>query len=363
MRLRMASASLAGLTLLAAGTAAAGPAAAGTTRAAAPAATVAAESGYIDTEPGGKVYDSQGGTPSVTEVSDGQYVVEFPNLSDLTDNGGNFEVTPVQTAHNCTITTFDTGTGGTAIVYVDCYLLGTLTDTYFDLTATRAGTIKHGLLDYAWVSNKNKSYKLSGKDLFNSAHKASTVKHLGAGRYEVTFNGKAKTTNTGTVKVSPYGFGDGNCQVASWLGGSTVTTVHVECFSYTGHLQNRAFLLVYARNNNILGRSGLTTASARAAKPATKTYFPSPQYDSRSGARVKVVRLALGQYRVHFNGSGGPTGPATGGDVQVTTFGTRFGRCTPYSYSQGSNPSALITCYDALGGAVDAPFSVQWLFR
>jgi hypothetical protein len=38
-------------------------------------------------------------------VSDGQYVVEFPNLSDLTDKGGNFEVTPVQTADNCTITT------------------------------------------------------------------------------------------------------------------------------------------------------------------------------------------------------------------------------------------------------------------
>jgi hypothetical protein len=61
MRLRMAAASLAGLTLLAAGTVVTGPAVAGTTRAAGPATTVAAESGYIDTEPGGKVYDSQGG--------------------------------------------------------------------------------------------------------------------------------------------------------------------------------------------------------------------------------------------------------------------------------------------------------------
>jgi hypothetical protein len=365
MRLRMTAATVAGLSLLAAGIAtgpaAAGTAVAATTRAAAPAATVAAESGYIDTEPGGEAYDSQGGTPSVTEVSDGQYVVEFPNLSDLTDDGGNFEVTPVQTAHNCAITTFDTGTGGTAIVYVDCYLLGSLTDTYFDLTATRAGSIKHGLLDYAWVSSKNKSYKLSGKDLFNSAHKASTVKHLGTGRYEVTFAGKAKTTDTGTVKVSPYGFGDGNCQAASWHGGSTATSVYVDCFGYGGHRQNREFLLVYARNNNILGRSGLTTASAAASKPKTKTYYPSPQYDSRSGARVRVVRLSLGQYRVHFTGSGGPTGPAVGGDVQVTTIGSTYARCTPYSYSQGSSPSARITCYDYLGGAVNASFSVQWL--
>jgi hypothetical protein len=357
----MAAASLAGLTLLAAATAVTGPAVAGTTRAAGPAVTVAAESGYIDTEPGGRVYDSEGGTPSVTEVSDGQYVVEFPNLSDLTDKGGNFEVTPVQTAHNCTITAFDTGTGGTAIVYVDCYLLGSLTDTYFDLTATRAGTIKHGLLDYAWVSNKNKSYKLSGKDLFNSAHQASRVKHLGTGRYEVTFAGRAKTTNTGSVKVSPYGFGDGNCQAASWHGGRTATTVYVDCFGYGGHRRNREFLLVYARNNNILGRSGLTAASASASKPKTKAYYPSPQYDSRPGARVKVVRLSVGHYRVHFNGSGGPTGPVIGGDVQVTTTGGTFARCTPYSYSQGSSPSAFITCYDALGGAVNASFSVQWL--
>jgi hypothetical protein len=72
MRLTMAAASLAGVTLLAAGTAVTavtgGPAVAGTTRAAASATAVAAESGYIDTEPGGRVYDSAVGTPSVTEV-------------------------------------------------------------------------------------------------------------------------------------------------------------------------------------------------------------------------------------------------------------------------------------------------------
>jgi hypothetical protein len=88
---------------------------------------------------------------------------------------------------------------------------------------------------------------------------------------------------------------------------------------------------VYARNNNVLGRSGLTTASASASKPKTKTYYPSPQYDSRSGARVRVVRLSTGQYRVHFKGSGGPAGPAIGGDVQVTTTGSHYARCTPYS--------------------------------
>ena len=76
---------------------------------------------------------------------------------------------------------------------------------------------------------------------------------------------------------------------------------------------------------------------------------------------MKVVRLSVGHYHVHFNGSGGPTGPVIGGDVQVTTTGGTFARCTPYSYSPGSSPSAFITCYDALGGAVNASFSVQWL--
>ena len=80
MRLRMAAASLAALTLLAAGTAVAAPAVAGTTRRPRRERpprrrAVAAESGYIDTEPGGRVFDSTGGTPvGHRRCRDGQYV-------------------------------------------------------------------------------------------------------------------------------------------------------------------------------------------------------------------------------------------------------------------------------------------------
>ncbi len=358
MKVRNLVAGLAGLGLVTAGMAVTAPAAA-----AARAASVPAMSGYIDTEPSvsGRTYDSAGGTPSVTSIGTGQYLVEFPNLSALSDGGGNFEVTPVQTAHNCSVASWETGTGGTLIVYVNCYLLTSLTDTYFDLSVTRAGTVSHGLLDYAWIANKNKSYTLSGKELFNSARKRSTVRHLGTGRYEVTFTGNGKVTNTGTVKVSPYGDGDGNCQAASWHGGRTATSVYVDCFTYAGHRVNRQFLLVYARSNNILGQSGVTTATAAATKPKTKSYHPSPQYDSHAGARVKVVKVSEGHYQVYFTGSEGPGGPSHGGDVQVTTIGSTFARCTPYSYSQGSTPSAYVTCYNAGGSEIYASFAVQWM--
>lgn len=358
MKFRNLVAGLAGLGMVTAGIAVGAPAAV-----AARAASTPAMSGYIDTDPSasGRSYDSAGGTPSVDQVGDGQYLVEFPNLEALSDDSGNYEVTPIETAHNCAVALWETGTGGTLIVYVNCYLIGSLTDTYFDLSVTRAGTVSHGLLDYAWIANKDKSYTLSGKELFNSAHKRSTVKHLGTGRYEVTFTGKAKVTNTGTVKVSPYGDGDGNCQAASWRGGSTSTSVYVDCFSYTGHRTNRRFLLVYARSNNILGRSGITTANAAAGKPKTKTYHPGVQYDSHKGARVRVVKKSEGHYRVYFAGSEGPGGLSHGGDVQVTTTGSTYARCTPFSYAQGSTPSAYITCYDAEGGEIYASFAVQWL--
>ena len=139
MKVRNLVAGLAGLGLVTAGMAVTAPAAA-----AAGAASVPAMSGYIDTEPSvsGRTYDSAGGTPSVTSIGTGQYLVEFPNLSALSDGGGNFEVTPVQTAHNCSVASWETGTGGTLIVYVNCYLLTSLTDTYFDLSVTRAGTVE-----------------------------------------------------------------------------------------------------------------------------------------------------------------------------------------------------------------------------
>ena len=154
------------------------------------------------------------------------------------------------------------------------------------------------------------------------------------------------------MKVSPYGFGDGNCQAASWNGGSRVTTVHVDCFGPGGHLENRAFLLVYARSHNILGLSGLTTASARASQPKAKTYAPSPQCDSHPGAKVRVDRLSRGQYRVHFKGSAG-RGPGrrrrrAGHHVRQHLRPVHSVQLLP-----GSNPTALITCYDALGEAVE----------
>ena len=56
-----------------------------------------------------------------------------------------------------------------------------------------------------------------------------------------------------------------------------------------------------------------------------------------------------------------PGGAAYDSQGGTPSVGSSYARCTPYSYSQGSNPSAVITCYDALGGAVNASFSVQWL--
>ena len=65
---------------------------------------------------------------------------------------------------------------------------------------------------------------------------------------------------------------------------------------------------------------------------------------------------------MHFKGSGGPQRPVVGGDVQVDHV-RQHAYATVHSVQllPGSNPSALITCYDALGGAVNTSFSVQWL--
>ena len=117
---------------------------------------------------------------------------------------------------------------------------------------------------------------------------------------------------------------------------------------------------MYARNHNILGRSGLTTASASASKRAkSKSYYPSPHYDSRSGARVRVVRLSAGQYRVHFKGSGGQAGPGSRRRRASRHDRQHLRPVHPVQLLPGVEPvHRLITCYDALGGAVNASFSV-----
>lgn len=329
---------------------------------AAPAAKPNAMAGYVSTLYGtSSEYNSTGKPISFGSISTGQYDVVFQGLGAIAAKGGNFQVSPVEGPDTCAVNAWKQA-GIDLIVYVNCYdYSGSLADSFFDLTVTRVTAVRSGVLDYALVGNYAKPHTLSGPDLFNSTRGRSTVDRLGTGRYLVNFGGRSRVTNTGTVKVSAESAGAGDCQVVSWHGKATGTSVYVDCFAADGTRQNRDFLLVYARGNNILGRYGLTTANAAAGKPRTPVYTASPQYDSAKGARVTALTLSKGQYVPLFAGSEGPSGASNDGDVQVTTMGSSYAHCSTQGWTEGYLPYADLYCLSNAAKRVFARYVIQWL--
>ncbi len=318
--------------------------------------------GYVSTTDGTyRDYNSAGKPVSYGTISAGEYDVVFQGLGAIAASGGNFEVSPVEAAGTCAVEGWAQA-GADLIVYVNCYdYSGNPANIAFNLTVTRVTAVRGGVLDYALVGNYAKPHKLTGKFVFNSAHGRSTVDRLGTGRYLVDFAGHAPVTNTGTVKVSAEGSGAGDCQIVKWQGKTSGTQIWVDCFAPDGTRQDRDFFAVYARSNNILGRYGLTSASAAANKPRTAVYTPSPQYDSTTGAKVTALTLNRGEYVPLFAGSAGPHSGSRGGDVQVTAMGSSYVHCYAQDWTQGYLPNADVSCVSNASKAVYASYVVQWL--
>src|SRR5262249_30215671 len=146
----------------------------------------------------------------------------------------------------------------------------------FDLLVTQPVLPPNGVLDYAWVFKPNGP--LRGLYEYNSSGKTNSVAHLGTGRYLVTMPGpRTPAVNTGTVKVSAYGFVPGSCQLAKWTATPTAQLIYVDCFSVTGAGQDRDFTVSYARGNNLMGQNGLQDANALADGRAD-LYQPRVQF-------------------------------------------------------------------------------------
>src|SRR5262249_4958686 len=155
------------------------------------------------------LFDSRAGAIGVSNPSTGSYIVTFGNLSRI--NGGMVQVTPFDDKGTCAVQIWGPGSGNLT-VFVDCYsLAGVPQEAKFDLIVTQPVSPPPGTFDYAHVYLINTSGPLAGPYVFNSAHKRTTVRHLGTGRYQVTFGGPASTGTHGTVKVSASGAGGGDC--------------------------------------------------------------------------------------------------------------------------------------------------------
>jgi hypothetical protein len=301
-------------------------------------------------------YNSAGGMVTVTPGTTGLYTVVFHQLGFA---GGDVQVSAL--GGTCSVDHW-TPSGIDLDVFVDCYdAAGALANQSFYLTVTQPNRAPRGVFDYDWNYRPTGHGTLLGVYQYNSSHRHNSVSHLGTGQYLVTMPGpRVVGANHGTVKVSAYGPGGGNCQVAGWRGTRTSQQIQVDCFTAAGARQNREFTVEYVRGNNLLGQNGKIDANAFASGTAA-LYQPAIQFDSQPRARVTVVHLDRGLYEVFFVGSN-PTHHFSGGlgNLQITAAGHNLVECSAGAVPTHT-PFALVGCVNHLGQPVNAAFITQWV--
>jgi hypothetical protein len=299
-------------------------------------------------------FDGQAGAISVHKSSRGVYEVTFGNLGVM--SGGMVQVTPYNFTGTCSVDGW--GPNGPDLgVGVRCYSpAGSPANAQFDLLVTQPASAPPGTFDYAWDSIPASSGTLSNGYEYNSAEMSNTVQHLGTGRYQVTFGGPASSGTHGTVKVSAYGLGAGDCSASGWHGTSVGQVVNVNCYKASGAPVNRDFNVTYAGRTNLMGLAGMPTANALIGS----TGRVMTQFDSEGGANVTVSHVGTGLYRVQLNKT---TEHFGGGDVQVSPITGSKARCVVVGWSGGSNVKTIVTvhCFNGPGSPVNSAFAIQFV--
>jgi hypothetical protein len=298
------------------------------------------------------LYDFNGEVGSITstKVSTGDWNVTLDDLGAMT--GGMVHVTPYDADGTCAVGSWKP-TGSNLTVNVRCYSLsGHPASMLFDLLVAQPTTPPAGVFDYAFVYRDTNTGALTGRYQYSTAHKIALVKHLGTGRYQLTFPGSAPAGTKGVVKVSAYGAGAGDCQTSGWTGGPSRLVVGVDCYTAAGKPVNRKFDVTYVSRTNLMG-PGFATVNAYISAAG----HVQAQVDSLPKAHVAVVHTKTGLYTVNLNGT-----PESGGDVQISPVNSRDEHCVVDSWEDESTSTAVfVSCFDNKGHPVNSGFTLEFV--
>jgi hypothetical protein len=307
-------------------------------------------------------YNTSDGTVSVlpNTPSAGIYQISFNGLQSI-DDTGDVQISSYDTTDTCPVLGWGESSG-TEDIDVSCYKPDGTLDTSsqeFDVTITDPHSKPTGVFDYSWVDADTHSSNLTGLGQYNSSHKNNRVKHLGTGRYQITFPGPKSSGVHGTAEVTPFGAGGGNCVLVGWTGSKSGEVVDVDCYSATGHRQNRVFDVLYASTNNVLGLNRDVDANVL-FRGRSGVSEPAEHYYSTRGAAAVAEESSPGFYEVVLPGSGGQY-RFIGGDVQVSAVSTRDDHCQVEEWDQYLIPEISVECTDGAGNPVNTPFVMQWM--
>jgi hypothetical protein len=307
-------------------------------------------------------YSTSGGAVSVAANTPlaGVYQVSFDGLQSINETG-DVQVSSYDTTDTCPVIGWG-AVGSAEVIDVSCYKPDGTLDTssqLFDVTITQPHSKPTGVFDYSWVDFDTHSSNLTGVGQYNSSHKTNRVKHLGKGRYQVTFPGPKSSGVHGTAEVTPFGAGGGNCALAGWSGSKSGEVVDVNCFSASGSRQNRKFDVLYASTNNVLGLNRDVDANALFSGRSGIT-APTEHYYSTRGAEAVAEESSTGFWEAALPGSGGEY-PFLGGDVQVNAVSTHDYHCDVEFWDQELIPEVNVECINAAGHPVNTPYVMQWM--
>ena len=308
-------------------------------------------------------YTTSGGAVSVADntPSAGFYQISFNGLQSISDDG-DVQVSSYDTNDTCPVVGWGEESG-TEVIDVACYTpSGTLDSTntrLFDVTITKPHSKPTGVFDYSWVFADAHSSNLTGLGQYNSSHGTNRVKHLGTGRYQVTFPGPKSSGVHGTAEVTPFGTGGGNCVLAGWTGSKSGEVVNVDCYSATGKRANRKFDVLYASTNNVLGLNRDVDSNALFSGRSGVTN-PTEHYYSTPGAQEVAEEYSAGVYELALPGSGGQF-EYIGGDVQISAVSGHDDHCDVSEWDQDLIPEIDVECTNGAGHPVNSRYVIQWM--
>ena len=209
---------------------------------------------------------------------------------------------------------------------------------------------------FAWANIPSAASAYTPSTTYSMNTKGNiSIKRNSVGEYRVTFLGyTAEPGIGGHFQVTAYGSNDHSCQIRSWSRSSAGLIGTVLCFNQQGQKADNRFT-VHAVLPKKLNKS---LAYAWASKPTTASYNASSYYAHNPGdGATKIKRTAKGRYQVTFTGLKPKI--YKGGNVQVTAYGSSYGRCKVVSWGGvGNDLRVSVACFDRNGRPKDQLFNV-----
>jgi hypothetical protein len=305
-------------------------------------------------------FNSAGGAINISRSGVGSYAVRFSGLGGDTSVGGNVLVTPYGGGtETCKVASWGSS-GADFTANVRCFTAeGAAIDTMYTVRVAWYYAPSPGRrTSYAWADSPlSVSYTPSTKFSFNSVGSAINISRSGVGTYAVRFSdfGTGQGATGGNVLVTAYGGGSETCKAASWDNSGADYIVNVRCFTAAGAAVDTMYTVraAWGHSSSFNPLSGYAWAD----NSASASYTPSTMNSFNSSTLpVSITRSGVGTYAVRFSGLGGGS---SGGNVQVTAYGSDAATCKVGSWSFApADFIANVRCFKS-GVPMDTRYSIN----